>query len=103
MTWVGPLTAGVIVTFTSWRAILWLQTAMAGLGLVLSWVTIEDNESDRGVWRTAPTRDMLGFFSPMPVLRMMRYPDVSMAVSSPPLSDMGLLGLRNDSISLPDF
>lgn len=30
----GPLLGGIIVTFTSWRAIFWLQTALAGVGII---------------------------------------------------------------------
>ncbi|CEI70718.1 unnamed protein product [Fusarium venenatum] len=30
----GPLVSGVIVTYTSWRIIFWLQAGLAGIGLV---------------------------------------------------------------------
>lgn len=30
----GPLLGGIIVTFTSWRTIFWLQTALAGVGII---------------------------------------------------------------------
>lgn len=30
----GPLLGGIIVTYTSWRAIFWLQTALAGVGIL---------------------------------------------------------------------
>ncbi|EFQ32589.1 major facilitator superfamily transporter [Colletotrichum graminicola M1.001] len=30
---IGPVLGGIIVTYTSWRAIFWLQTALAGVGL----------------------------------------------------------------------
>lgn len=30
----GPLLGGIIVTFTSWRMIFWLQTALAGIGII---------------------------------------------------------------------
>lgn len=33
---IGPLVGGIIVTYASWRIIFWVQTAMVGLGLVLS-------------------------------------------------------------------
>lgn len=32
----GPLLSGIIVTYTSWRVIFWLQTAMTGVCLLLS-------------------------------------------------------------------
>ncbi|KAH0293261.1 MFS general substrate transporter, partial [Aureobasidium sp. EXF-3399] len=32
----GPLVGGIIVTYTSWRVIFWVQTAMVGAGLLLS-------------------------------------------------------------------
>ncbi|CAI0643515.1 unnamed protein product [Colletotrichum noveboracense] len=31
---IGPVLGGIIVTYTSWRAIFWLQTALAGVGMV---------------------------------------------------------------------
>ena len=31
----GPLIGGIIVTYTSWRVIFWLQTAMSGTAALL--------------------------------------------------------------------
>ncbi|KAJ9138399.1 Major facilitator superfamily domain, general substrate transporter [Pleurostoma richardsiae] len=39
---IGPCVGGVIVTFSSWRVIYWVQVAMAGLGLVLSLLLVPD-------------------------------------------------------------
>jgi MFS family permease len=33
---VGPLIGGIIVSFTTWRVIFWVQTGMVGMGLLLS-------------------------------------------------------------------
>jgi MFS family permease len=32
----GPLVGGIIVSFTTWRVIFWVQTGMVGMGLLLS-------------------------------------------------------------------
>lgn len=32
----GPLIGGIIVSFTTWRVIFWVQTGMVGMGLLLS-------------------------------------------------------------------
>ncbi|KAI9162825.1 Itaconate transport protein [Paramyrothecium foliicola] len=32
----GPIISGIIVTYTSWRVIFWLQAAMTGVGLLLA-------------------------------------------------------------------
>lgn len=73
--------AGVMVTYTSWRAILWLQAGMIGAGLVLSLLAIQYNEDDKGVWSTATFPEMLALFNPIHVLKLMAYPNVSFAVS----------------------
>ncbi|KAH8901298.1 putative MFS transporter [Thozetella sp. PMI_491] len=38
----GPCIAGIIVTFSGWRVIYWVQTAMTGLGLALSLLLIPE-------------------------------------------------------------
>lgn len=51
---IGPLLGGIIVTYTSWRVIFWMQTglaatAMAGTVLFLSETLIEDKDSKKAV------------------------------------------------------
>ncbi|KAL4863201.1 hypothetical protein BDV12DRAFT_206728 [Aspergillus spectabilis] len=43
---VGPCIAGIIVTFSTWRSIYWLQVAMSGLGFGLSLFFIPDIRSE---------------------------------------------------------
>ncbi|KAL3490189.1 major facilitator superfamily domain-containing protein [Aspergillus germanicus] len=38
----GPCIGGIIVSYTTWRVIHWVQTAMVGLGLVLSLCVMRD-------------------------------------------------------------
>ncbi|CZR56316.1 uncharacterized protein PAC_06204 [Phialocephala subalpina] len=46
---IGLCIGGIIVTFTSWRLIYWVQVAMVGLGLVGSFVFVPDiKQIDKG-------------------------------------------------------
>ncbi|KAF2152726.1 synaptic vesicle transporter [Myriangium duriaei CBS 260.36] len=76
---IGPLVAGIMVTSTTWRAILWLQAGMVGFGLILSLFAIQYNEEDEGVLGKASISEMIGYFNPGHVLRLMIYPNVFFA------------------------
>ncbi|KAF5655027.1 FMS1 involved in the biosynthesis of pantothenic acid [Fusarium sp. NRRL 25303] len=43
---IGPCISGIIITFSHWRSIYWLQSSMAGLGLILSFYFIPNIESE---------------------------------------------------------
>ncbi|KAI1843555.1 hypothetical protein JX266_010188 [Neoarthrinium moseri] len=82
---IGPCIAGIIVTFSNWRAIYWLQTAMAGLGFVLSLLVIPtirresaDHEDEEKLAWTAVTA--FERFNPVRVFRLFRRPNVLLAV-----------------------
>ncbi|KAI5918471.1 synaptic vesicle transporter [Camillea tinctor] len=38
----GPCISGIMATFTNWQAILWLQTAMIGMSMILSAIFLPD-------------------------------------------------------------
>jgi hypothetical protein len=73
----GPCIAGIVVTFTSWRVILWIQVAMAGIGIVLAIFFVPASKTDIGVghmnmsWKSG-----LAAFNPLPVFKLMKYPNV---------------------------
>ncbi|CAK3937891.1 synaptic vesicle transporter [Lecanosticta acicola] len=76
----GPLVAGVVTTYQSWRVILWTQAGMVLLGLVLSLAVLRKggrpplkmNEAGS----IAMLRCVLHAFNPMSVFGLMKYPNV---------------------------
>ncbi|KAH8901638.1 putative MFS transporter [Thozetella sp. PMI_491] len=82
---IGPCVGGIIVTFSTWRSIYWLQVAMAGLGFVLSILFIPDiksevqqlNEKSHGGDLTA--LDILRSFNPAKIFRQFLRPQVLLA------------------------
>ncbi|KAL3467399.1 major facilitator superfamily domain-containing protein [Aspergillus heterothallicus] len=82
---IGPCIGGVIVTFSSWRNIYWLQTAMAGLGLILSFLFVpeieEEIDPDAEVVeekqkKKITLRYILRVFNPLPVFKLWLYPNI---------------------------
>ncbi|KAL4806407.1 major facilitator superfamily domain-containing protein [Aspergillus unguis] len=79
---IGPCIGGVIVTFASWRYIYWLQTAMAGFGLVLSLIFVPEVQQEAGLGieekekKKITLRYALRVFNPMRVFRLWLYPNV---------------------------
>lgn len=56
----GPLLGGIIVTYTSWRVIFWLQTALAGVGILgpfflLPETMIANKDSKKVILAALPT------------------------------------------------
>lgn len=91
----GPCIAGIIITFTSWRAIFWLQVAMSGLGFILSIIIIPNirRETDSGNSNepdeidTMKTGDKMRLLfqklNPMRVFRLLARPNILLAVRVP--------------------
>lgn len=57
---IGPLIGGIIVTYTSWRVIFWLQTGLAVVGiagpvLLLSETLVADENSKKAILAKLPT------------------------------------------------
>ncbi|KAK8113174.1 MFS-type transporter ppsE [Apiospora sp. TS-2023a] len=84
----GPLLGGVIVTYTNWRAIYWLQTAMAGLASLLAVVFIPETIHHKR-WSSIPkekrSRAVLSAINPLRLLvlfKSLKLVCVSMASSS---------------------
>lgn len=84
----GPCIGGIIVTFASWRNIYWLQTAMAGLGLVLSLIFVPEVQQDISSSETQKQKEKekitlpyaLKVFNPVRVFRLWLYPNVLFSV-----------------------
>jgi len=79
----GPLVGGIMVTYASWRSILWLQVAMIGVASVLALFFIPSSRLDQGVFKLNMTgRRALAQFNPLPVFTLMAYPNVIFTVCS---------------------
>jgi MFS family permease len=74
----GPLVAGVITTFTTWRVILWVQCGMIGFALGLSLLCLGKGGKDATIKNPALS-DIAHVYNPWRVLRMFRYPNVMLA------------------------
>ncbi|KAI1389968.1 MFS general substrate transporter [Hypoxylon trugodes] len=78
----GPFIGGIIVTYTSWRVIFWLQTALAGAAAVGSYFllpeTIYHKKIDDlvGYSGTAKVKVVLEMVNPWRVLRLWEYPNL---------------------------
>jgi MFS family permease len=79
----GPLIAGIMMTYSSWRSVLWLQVAMIGLAFALALVFVPAsrldapsfnlNKKGAAAWRE---------FDPRPTFRQMLYPNIIFTVSN---------------------
>ncbi|TID17808.1 synaptic vesicle transporter [Venturia nashicola] len=73
----GPCIAGIITNFTSWRVLLWLQCVMIGIGFILSACIVPPAKADRGFGLiNMPLRKGLAQFNPLPVFKLMKYPNI---------------------------
>ncbi|SCV50484.1 related to MFS transporter [Fusarium fujikuroi] len=82
---IGPCISGIIITFSHWRSIYWLQSSMAGLGLILSFYFIPNIESEVEQLHgklSASERTLLGVlkrFNPSKILKQFLRPQVFLA------------------------
>lgn len=76
----GPFLGGLIVTYTSWRVIFWLQTGLAGLATIgvyfLVPETIYHKKIDdlAGYSGREKGRALISMLNPWRVLRLFQYP-----------------------------
>ena len=88
----GPCIGGVIVTFTKWQVIYWLQVGMVGFGLALSLFFVPDikkvheNGQDKDNIVKKDNRGslsklrILAKFNPRGIFRLLMYPNILFAV-----------------------
>ncbi|KAI1416192.1 MFS general substrate transporter [Hypoxylon sp. FL1857] len=78
----GPFIGGIIVTYTSWRVIFWLQTGLAGVAAVGSYFLLPETIYHKriddlvGYSGTAKVKVMLGLINPWRVIRLYEYPNL---------------------------
>ncbi|KAM6507380.1 hypothetical protein FSOLCH5_012597 [Fusarium solani] len=89
----GPFLGGIIVTYSSWRTIFWLQTALAGAGVLGVYFVVPETAHHlkindlESLSRKEKTYAILSMISPMRVLRLFRYLNVALvAVGSASLT-----------------
>lgn len=85
----GPLIGGIIVTYVSWRNILWLQTALGGIATVLLFFvlpeTIHRKKSDQlnGLRPVQKILRVTQLISPIPIFKTFAVPNFIAVVSQP--------------------
>ncbi|KAF9875148.1 hypothetical protein CkaCkLH20_07414 [Colletotrichum karsti] len=86
---IGPVLGGIIVTYTSWRAIFWLQTALAGVGVLGSVIFMPETlaKLKSNDLEGLPLGRKIGVLwemtNPMRVIRLFKFPNlILVAVAS---------------------
>lgn len=78
----GPLVAGIMVQYTSWRNLLWLQVSMIGLSLILAFFYVPASRLDKpGLALNRKGWDAVSQFDPLPTFKQMLHPNISFTVS----------------------
>lgn len=97
----GPCFGGIIVTFSQWRVIFWLQFGMALLGLVLSLLFVPNLEKEKEIKESRTVSSVLKMFNPLHIFRPLIYPNIFLCVSPNHLRELGVYSSKthNDSIS----
>ena len=86
--WIVKADNDQMITYTSWRMMFWLQSGLAFIALVLIiWFlpeTIPVKKSTQlvGLPRTRLTLKVLSWINPVPILKLQRYPNLSLTVSA---------------------
>ncbi|PWY79509.1 synaptic vesicle transporter [Aspergillus sclerotioniger CBS 115572] len=86
---IGPCIGGIIVTWASWRNIFWVQVAMTGFGLILSFLFVPEIPSadtkitstatEKPYSRTTKTLHIISAFNPTRIFRLWVYPNIFLA------------------------
>ncbi|KAL5386169.1 hypothetical protein DPSP01_004253 [Paraphaeosphaeria sporulosa] len=79
----GPLVAGIMMTYSSWRSVLWLQVAMAGFAFVLALAFVPPSRVDKPGHFALNLKGMEAVrnFDPLPVFQQMKYRQIFFTVS----------------------
>jgi MFS family permease len=82
----GPLWGSVIITFTSWRVMFWLQAGLAGLSAILVILFLPETihhkllDDIRDKPSSERTRQVLHQLNPLKIVKMIRYPNLLLTV-----------------------
>lgn len=75
----GPFIGGIIVTYSSWRSIFWLQTALAGTGALAVYFLVPETIHHKQISdlenysRKDRNKAILSMVNPIKVLRLFKY------------------------------
>lgn len=75
----GPFLGGIIVTYSSWRTIFWLQTALAGTGALGVFFLVPETIHHKkiadldGYTPKEKTKAIMGMINPLRVLRLFKH------------------------------
>jgi MFS family permease len=75
----GPFIGGILVTYATWRSIFWLQTALAGAGVLGVFFLVPETshhkqiEDLEGLPRKEKVKAILHLTNPIRVIRLFRY------------------------------
>ncbi|KAI1762846.1 MFS general substrate transporter [Hypoxylon sp. FL1150] len=78
----GPFIGGIIVTYTSWRVIFWLQTGLAGLAAIGSYFLLPETifhkkiDDLAGYSGRGKVKVLLEMINPWRVMRLWEYPNL---------------------------
>ena len=84
----GPFVGGIIVTYSSWRTIFWLQTALSGVGMLMTFFlvpeTIHHKKLDDlvGFSRKRKAWAIMGMINPWRVLVLFKHLNLLLAALS---------------------
>ncbi|KAE8346387.1 hypothetical protein BDV24DRAFT_147566 [Aspergillus arachidicola] len=76
---IGPCIGGIIVSFTRWRIIYWLQVGLAGLSLILSSLFIPNEKGKSKTVHGSSSR--LAALNPINFLKPLVYPNIVITAS----------------------
>ncbi|KAH6959909.1 major facilitator superfamily domain-containing protein [Ilyonectria sp. MPI-CAGE-AT-0026] len=95
---IAPLTGGILATYTTWRAIYGLQAGMTLIGLILAFFYVPNDIPKPSHSRSEPGSKarfgtMIKLFSPCPVFKILRYPDILLSNISCGLLSFNIYGI----------
>ncbi|KAJ4349389.1 uncharacterized protein N0V89_008004 [Didymosphaeria variabile] len=74
----GPLVAGIMMTYSSWRSVLWLQVVMVGFAFILAVAFVPPSRLDKPGRSALNLRGMEAVrqFNPLPIFQQMKSRDI---------------------------
>lgn len=84
----GPFLGGIIVTYTSWRVIFWLQTGLSGAAAIGTFLILPETIHHRKIDDLAnysarhKARVLWEMINPIRVLKLYRYPNLVLVAAS---------------------